>query len=115
MQQPLNEVTFDFHVRSVRFQFHPVPNLGLVRVKFGKEAGFFIIINRRSANSASTIKLVKLMQAKRDKLNNQSLQKDSSSLFISPRNEIETLCAFDPDTKYQMQRRETKYYFYPSR
>ena len=105
----------DFHVDSVGFEFYLVPQLGSVRVKFDTETGFFIIINRRSANSASTIKLVKLMKAKRDKLNNQSLLKDSSSLFISLRNEIETFCTFDPDTKYQMQRRETKYYFYPSR
>ena len=52
-------------LESVGFEFYLVPQLGSVRVKFDTETGFFIIINRRSANSASTIKLVKLMKAKK--------------------------------------------------
>ena len=61
-----------FHVDSVIFQFHLVPNLGLDRVKFGNDGGFFIIIKCRSANSASTIKLAKLMKAKRDEWNKKT-------------------------------------------
>ena len=61
-----------FHVDSVIFQFHLVPHLGLVLVKLGKDGGFFII-KCRSANSVSTIKLAKLMKAKRDEWNNHSL------------------------------------------